>query len=176
MVTDVELEPVVLGTEEGRDFSSFYRAHLAETLRLACLLTAAEDEAEEVVAEVFARAYPVFEGGAVANWRGYLRRAVVNELQNRRRHLRIRRREEERRVRRGEARTPEDTVADREVVLAALAALPLRQRAAVVLRYYLDLSEAETASLLGISVGAVKSSVSRGLDRLRDLLEERLPG
>jgi RNA polymerase sigma-70 factor (sigma-E family) len=63
-------------------------------------------------------------------------------------------------------------------VLAALATLPQRQRAVVVLRYYLDLSEAETAGTLGISVGTVKSQSSKGLAKLRDsapiaaLLEE----
>lgn len=173
VMTNVELGAHPAAADDVADFTAFYRSHLAETFRLACLLAGGALEAEDVVAEVFARAYPAFVKGSVTNWHGYLRRAVLNELQNRSRHLRIRRREEERRSRPSEMRPTEDRVADREVVLAALAVLPVRQRAGVVLRYYLDLSEAETASLLGISVGAVKSSVSRGLDRLRDLLEER---
>jgi RNA polymerase sigma factor (sigma-70 family) len=55
-------------------------------------------------------------------------------------------------------------------VLQALAMLPQRKRACVVLRYYLDLSEADTAAALGISVGTVKSQTARALQRLRPLL------
>ena len=68
-------------------------------------------------------------------------------------------------------------VDDRQLVVQALAELPARQRACVVLRHYADLSEADTARVLGISVGAVKSQTSRGLGRLRDVLNqsERIP-
>ena len=58
-------------------------------------------------------------------------------------------------------------VADRDYLLRALAALPPRQRAVLVLRYFDDLSEAETAAMLGCSVGTVKSQAARGLARLR---------
>lgn len=62
------------------------------------------------------------------------------------------------------------TIDDRLLVIQALAELPPRQRACVVLRYYADLSIEETASVLGISVGAVKSQSSRGLANLREVL------
>jgi DNA-directed RNA polymerase specialized sigma24 family protein len=55
-------------------------------------------------------------------------------------------------------------------VLRALASLPQRKRECVVLRYYLDLSEAQTARALGISVGTVKSQTARALQQLRPLL------
>jgi len=58
----------------------------------------------------------------------------------------------------------------RRDLVAALQQLPPRQRAALVLRFFLDLSEKETARELDISVGTVKSAVSRGLDRLRTLV------
>lgn len=64
-----------------------------------------------------------------------------------------------------------DQIADADLhhaLWAALARLPRRQRAAVVLRYYEELSEAETADALGISVGTVKSTVARGLAKLRE--------
>lgn len=67
-------------------------------------------------------------------------------------------------------------VDDHEVLRRALLALPVRQRAAVVLRHYEDLSEARTAQLLDCSVGNVKSLTSRGLAALRaTLTEEALP-
>ena len=60
-----------------------------------------------------------------------------------------------------------DALATREVLMAQLLLLPPRQRAAIVLRYYQDLSESQTAEAMGCSVGAVKSQVSAGLTRLR---------
>jgi RNA polymerase sigma factor (sigma-70 family) len=63
---------------------------------------------------------------------------------------------------------------DHLVVLAALQTLPPRQRAIVVLRYLQDLSEADTAAALGISVGAVKSGAARALARLRAEQSSRL--
>jgi RNA polymerase sigma factor (sigma-70 family) len=62
--------------------------------------------------------------------------------------------------------------AQREAVLEALRALPRRQREAVVLRYYGDLSEAQTAAAMGCSTGAVKSHTSRAMAALRPLLED----
>ncbi len=62
-------------------------------------------------------------------------------------------------------------VAERDFLMRALAALPPRQRAVLVLRYFNDLSEAEIAGTLGCSVGTVKSQVSRGLARLREVAE-----
>jgi RNA polymerase sigma-70 factor (sigma-E family) len=63
-----------------------------------------------------------------------------------------------------------DSVVTHDAVVVALAALPPRQRVAIVLRYYQDLTEAQTAEAMGCSVGAVKSQVSVGLRRLRDTL------
>lgn len=65
---------------------------------------------------------------------------------------------------------PAGTIDDRLLVIQALAELPPRQRACVVLRYYADLSLEETANVLGIGVGAVKSQSSRGLATLREVL------
>jgi|ERR1022692_1415854 RNA polymerase sigma factor (sigma-70 family) len=62
---------------------------------------------------------------------------------------------------------------ERREVLAALLRLPARQREALLLRFYLDLSEADTASAMRISRGAAKSTVARGLAALRQLLGEQ---
>lgn len=72
------------------------------------------------------------------------------------------------------------SVADRDALWRAVLTLPPRMRAVLVLRYYEELSEAETAETLGCSVGSVKSQTSRALDRLRTVLvaddaEERVP-
>ena len=64
-----------------------------------------------------------------------------------------------------------DTV-ERDAVHEALLRLPLRQRTAVVLRFYEDRSERETAAILGVSPGTVKTHVHRALEQLRTLLEE----
>ena len=64
-----------------------------------------------------------------------------------------------------------DAVVERDFLMRALAVLPPRQRTVLVLRYFNDLSEAETADALGCSVGTVKSQASRGLARLRDIAE-----
>lgn len=63
------------------------------------------------------------------------------------------------------------TVAERDELLRALATLPARQRAVIVLRYLEDLSEAQTAAVLGCSAGTVKSQTSRALTRLREVTE-----
>jgi RNA polymerase sigma-70 factor (sigma-E family) len=62
-----------------------------------------------------------------------------------------------------------DVLALRQALIGALAQLPPRQRAVLVLRYWEQLSEAEAAEVLGCSVGTIKSTASRGLSRLRDL-------
>jgi RNA polymerase sigma-70 factor (sigma-E family) len=66
---------------------------------------------------------------------------------------------------------PINELVERDAMLQALALLPDRQRDVIVLRFYLDLTVAETARILEVPEGTVKSSVSRALDRLRDLFE-----
>ncbi|MPZ88087.1 MAG: sigma-70 family RNA polymerase sigma factor, partial [Nitriliruptorales bacterium] len=111
--------------------------------------------------------------GGIDSPRAYVRRAVVNEVNSRFRRLRLERREAQRRT--GDDRGTQrhdDHLADAEQMTTALAQLPVRQRTAIVLRYYADLSEADTAEVMRCSVGTVKSSVSRGLRRLRALMGE----
>jgi len=65
---------------------------------------------------------------------------------------------------------PVDAAVTHDLVISALLTVPPRQRAAIVLRYYDDLTEAQTAEAMGCSVGAVKSQVSAGLKRMREAL------
>lgn len=67
-----------------------------------------------------------------------------------------------------------DHVDERDRMLRALTTLPPRQRAVVVLRFYDDLAEADIAAVLGVTLGTVKSQLSRALDRLRPLVTEAL--
>ena len=102
-----------------------------------------------------------------------MRTSVCNLTRNRHRHLRVVR------LRTPTARhedSSEQAVILREdhrEVLAALAGLPPRRREAIVLRYWLDLSEREIAAVMGVSPGTVKSNVSRGLAALAVTLGER---
>ena len=146
----------------------------AGVYRLAVLLCGDRRRAEDVVAEAFARAYPHWQRGRVDDLGAYLRQIVVNEVAGRGRRLTLERREQERQ--RG-ATLPEvagvaDLVAERDRVLRALATLAPRQRAVVALRFYEDRTEADIASILGVSVGTVKSQLSRALSRLRARMEE----
>jgi RNA polymerase sigma factor (sigma-70 family) len=70
------------------------------------------------------------------------------------------------------AKEAASTLLERSAVLEALRALPDRQRQALVLRYYADLSEAQIAEMMGISKGAVKSHTARGMSSLRAVLDQ----
>lgn len=149
-------------------FSRIVEAEHQRALRLACLLAANRDAAEDAVAEAFARTFPRWQAGQVEQVGPYLRQAVHNEVKNQWRATRRRRRHEEHR--RGDHRgpaTPAGQTTARHTLLGLLDRLPSRQRAAIVLRYYADCSEADTAALLGCRPGTVKSLVARGLTTLR---------
>lgn len=96
----------------------------------------------------------------------YLRRSMVNGLIDQTRRLGTHRRWMQRQHP-GHQRDGQDVIADRDGLVRALRRLPPRQRAAVVIRTCLDLSEADAAAVLGCSVGNVKSLTSRGLAALR---------
>lgn len=156
-----------------RDFAEVFAAHHPEALRLAYLLCGDPHRAEDAVAEAFTKMYRRWQRGGIDQPRAYLRRAVVNEVNSRFRRLVLERREAGRQHGDDRGTRPADEdLADRDEVFRALGGLPERQRTAVVLRYYADLTEADTAAAMDVSVGTVKSSVSRGLARLRTLLEE----
>ncbi|MEX2551314.1 MAG: SigE family RNA polymerase sigma factor [Nitriliruptoraceae bacterium] len=155
-----------------RSFAAVFNAHHREAVRLAYLLVSDADLAEDVVAEAFTKVYRRWVRGEVRDVGAYLRRAVANEANSRLRRRYRERAEASRRS--GDDRgvqAVDDGAADRDEVWRALARLPDRQRHAIVLRYYEDLPEAEVADILGVSVGTVKSQVSRGLDRLTGIIE-----
>ncbi|CAN7351084.1 SigE family RNA polymerase sigma factor [Knoellia sp. LjRoot47] len=149
-------------------FDEFMRSSSPRLLRLAWLLTGGASSAEDLVQETLERVYvawPRIEAGGTHN---YARRVLVNlHTDSHRRGWRERLTDE----------VPETAQSDRsdQVVLAdhltvALGELPVRERQCVVLRHHVGLSERETADVLHIGTGTVKSSTSRGLARLRALL------
>ena len=150
-----------------------FAAHHAGAVRLAYLLCGDHEQAEDAVATVWLKVHRRLERGPVDDIGAYVRRAVVNEVNSWFRKLGVRRREAARR--KGDHRGTyghDERIADADAVIHALDQLPSRTRAAVVLRYYADLSVADTAAALGVSEGTVKSSVSRGLTTLRGIMEE----
>lgn len=156
----------------GRDVEVLYRDETPGAVRLAYLLTGdpalAEDLAQDAFVRVASRLRRLRDPGA---FRAYLRRTVVNAAHSHFRHQKVVRRHVEQEGRGLDHVTDPPDVEVRDAIWAALGELPHRQRAGIVCRYYLDLTEHETAAALGVSVGTVKSSVSRGLTRLRELLE-----
>lgn len=164
-------EPVP--TDPDSALRMLYAAHWGALVRLASLLLGSTSAAEEVVQEAFVGTYRRWhrlrDPQAAA---GYLRSSVVNGCRSVHRHrvVEVRHRQPSEPPPVG----PEELVerrAEDAGVMAVLATLPQRQREVLVLRYYLDASEAEIAELMDISRGAVKSHAHRGLASLRAGLE-----
>jgi RNA polymerase sigma-70 factor (sigma-E family) len=156
-------------------FEEFVRSRSAHLYRLALLLTGQQADAQDLLQVVLERAYR--HRAALlrdVDPEPYVRKAMINAAIDRRRVLRRRGEHPlDDTDSRAELRDPIGQVADRDLVLRWLALLPPRQRAVLVLRFWEDLPEAEIARILGCSLGTVKSQVSRGLARLRELAGPR---
>jgi RNA polymerase sigma-70 factor (sigma-E family) len=162
---------------EGLDtaFVAFARRRGPHHLRTAVLLTGDWHTAEDLTQTCLAKLYRVWDRlDTGVDPDSYLRRMLVNTHRS---WWRARWRRE----------APVEVVPDRAIggdgqerqaladtVRRALATLPARQRAVLVLRYFEDLPEAQVAELLGCSVGTVKTHASRGIGRLRELLGDEL--
>jgi RNA polymerase sigma-70 factor (sigma-E family) len=154
--------------------TQLYTSHTRSLVRLAALLVRDEPTAEEVVQECFIAMHDGWhrlrdKDKALS----YLKQAVVNRCRSELRHRSM--------VQRNAPKPAPDmpsaeqdamSLLERSAVIAALKALPDRQRQALVLRYYADLSEAQIAKTMGISQGAVKSHTARGVAALRTVLEQ----
>ena len=156
----------------GGRLEELYRTHAPDAMRLAYLLTGDRALAEDLAQDAFVKVLGRFRDirNRDAFW-WYLRRTVVNLSRS---HFRPRRVERAWLDRQRAEETPAsvDDVDERDRMRRALMTLRREQRAAIVLRYFEDLSEAETAEILRIPVGTVKSTVSRGIERLRAELEQ----
>ena len=156
VITSVELPPVTRPTFEG-----LYALEYRPIVRLAFVMLGRDGPAEEVVQDGFARVYERWD--SLDSPGGYLRTCVVNGFATSSAANGWRSGDGPTRDRRRRARV--DHLTD------ALAALPPKRRAAVVLRYYGDLSEAEIAATLGVRPGTVKSMLHRSLAQLRGVIE-----
>ncbi len=166
-----EAPPTEVPARMGPDLAGLFHDHHTRLLRVAYLLSGDEQVAEDLVADAFAKAYRHLARGRVDDPGAYLRTAVVNGWK-RQVGRRMRDRDHSRRLRVVGAPTFENDSADRDRVPPALAGLSARQRSVVVLRFLDDRSEAETASILGISPGSVKTHSHRALTLLRSTLRE----
>jgi RNA polymerase sigma-70 factor (sigma-E family) len=156
-----------------RAVTAIYTDHYRSLVRLAAFLVRDTSTAEEVVQDSFVAMH-----GAWRRLRdtdkalSYLRQSVVNRSRSVLRHRMV--------VDKNTPKPPPDMPSaehgaiiqlERSAVVSALRSLPERQREALVLRYYGDLSEAQIASVMGISRGAVKSHTARAMSALRVVLE-----
>jgi len=173
-VSPAEARPVTWDADEA--VTQLYAAHYRSLVRLGALLLRDTGAAEEVTQDAFVAMHgawrrlrdPDDPDKALA----YLRRSVVNGARSVLRHRKV----VDKHAPRPAPHVPSAEhgallALEHAEVMAALRRLPERQREVLVLRYYLDLSEAGIADALGISRGAVKSHASRGIAALRTSLE-----
>lgn len=150
----------------GPTFEEFAAARTGALLRYAHVLTGDRGRAEDLVQDGLAGVYRHWERVGGRNPEGYVRRSILHGYLGR-----------WRRVGRWEqsSATPHEPagpdlsqlVVDRDAMRQALATLPPRMRAVIVLRFYEDMTETQTAAALGIAVGTVKSTTAKALDKLR---------
>lgn len=151
-----------------RRLSELYAQHSASALRLAYLMTGDPTEAEDIVQEAFARMFARFQDRRAPHAvEAYLRRSIINLSHDRHRRLKTLRTFLARRTSSATLEEPPD-IEGRLVMRSRLHRLPCRQRAALVLRYYEDLSEDHAAEILHCSIPALKQLVQRGLTTLRE--------
>jgi RNA polymerase sigma-70 factor (sigma-E family) len=173
LLAGATLDSVTTEWDATRAVTAIYSTHYRSLVRLAVLLVRDVATAEEVVQDSFIAMH-----GAWRRLRdsdkalSYLRQSVVNRSRSVLRHRVV--------VDRNAPKAAPDmpsaeqgalSLLDRSAVISALRTLPARQREALVLKYYADLSEAQIASTMGISRGAVKSHTARAMTSLRTVLE-----
>ena len=161
-VPEAPVEPDARTAEDGRaGFAEFYAGHYADLVRLATLVSGSPDAAPDLVQDCFVRLHGRWH--AVREPLPYVRRSVVHACASHHRSLA--------RARRQPPPEFRDSVLGADELGDALAKLPIRQRAAVVLRYYADLPDADIARALRCRPGTVRSLIHRALADLRKTIE-----
>ncbi len=155
------------------EFTKVFRSEQQRLVDLGVALCGDRAAAEDAVVEASARVLVRWRKGRVRNLGAYLRRALVNEVRSgQRRRKRAARRDDQ--WASGQVAPASDlgaAVTGQQQAIRLLNELPAGQRAVVALRFFDDRSEAETAEVLGISTGTVKSQTAKALNTLRSLLE-----
>ena len=174
MMTTVAFKDTAVGRRPEEEVADLFRAEYRSLVRLATLLLGDVGAAEEVVQDAFVKlqvGWARLRDPAKAP--AWLRSAVLNGARSRLRRASVRKRHLEP-VPAPTTNVETDAVAhdERRRMLVALRTLPARQREALVLKFYMELSEAETAAAMGVSAGSVKTHVHRGLASLEAALQE----
>lgn len=161
-LTGEVIPPVRLASDADAAFDALFVRERTAMVRVAYLLVGSESVAEEIVQDAFASVYVRWD--RIDNPGGFLRQCVVNGAKSS-----LRRRSLERR--KAVLLVDEGTPPAGRELLDALAALPLGWRSVVVLRFYEGMTQEEIATALDMRLGTVKSSLHRGLAKLREALE-----
>ncbi|WP_299529419.1 SigE family RNA polymerase sigma factor [uncultured Streptomyces sp.] len=169
--TDAVKGPAAGHPQPYGSFTSYVRARGPVLLRTARSLTPDPNDAEDLLQTALTKTYVAWD--RIEDRRaldGYVRRTLVNTRTSQWRKRKVDEFccEELPEPQTAPAADPAERQTLQDAMWRAVLKLPARQRAMVVLRYYEDLSEARTAELLGVSVGTVKSAVSRALGKLRE--------
>ena len=158
--------------ERGDRIERLYASRIQEATRLAYLLIGQRELAEDLAQDAFVKA-----AGRFRYLRGedafgaYLMKTVVNACKSHWRHRKVERNYLQKTKAERRATSHQADIPQRLAIVDALDELPLRQRTAVVLRHYADLSERRMADLMGCAVGTVKTLTSRGLAMLRERMD-----
>ena len=168
----IEIEAVGAPSTGDAGFVEMLGAELPRLQRIARLLVGDAHVADDLVAEAIARTLPKWRSGTVAEPAAYVRRVLLNLTNRRWRRRRLSARSDHFALSWMQPATDvSGESVERDRTLRAVHSLPARRRSVVVLRFYDDMSEAAIATVLGISVGTVKSTLSRALEQLRAELE-----
>src|SRR5690625_1351578 len=156
-------------------YRAYVTARRRDLVRTAYLLTgdwhAAEDAVQEALAKTYVAWRRIHRRDSVD---GYVRRTLTNVVIDRSRKPWRRESAVEVVPEPSGTSSGDESLEDRDLLMTALASVPSRQRAVLVLRYWEDLSVVQVAEILECSIGTVKSQASRGLDTLRAILGPRL--
>jgi RNA polymerase sigma factor (sigma-70 family) len=154
-------------------FEPLYDEHHLRLYRFAMLLCNGRPAvAEDAVAETFVHVFQAWRSGRVQNFLAYARQTLINIVLGQHRRETVARRylSAQRGDERGVGEAAEQTV-ERSSMFAYLEQLSNRQRAAVVLRFYEDMSYEQIAIALDVAIGTAKSHVALGVQRLREMME-----
>lgn len=164
-----------MASQADNEFREYVASNLDRLCRFAYLVCHDWQRAEDAVLKALAKVYPRWTRIDSANPHAYVRRAVVNNLNEERRRFWFKREVSSDEL--PDAAQPDhaEGSAAKLAMLESLAMLPKRQRLAVVLRFWEDLSVEQTAQIMNCSTGTVKSQTARGLQTLRGLLGETIP-